>query len=90
MPSIIQELEEQINLHSLETLNLLAGLLAQLNNHTRQWFLKGHMPSELSAHRQMVNPMGSMTRPAANVIHLNAARKAGRNEPCTCGSGKKF
>ncbi|MFX3632826.1 MAG: SEC-C metal-binding domain-containing protein [Candidatus Pristimantibacillus sp.] len=90
MGSILQELGEDIEIDSLETMDMLAGLLAQLNNHTRLWFLKGHIPGELSAYRERKEPMGSMKGPVSNVIDLNAVRKAGRNEPCICGSGKKY
>lgn len=56
-------------------------LLAALNNATRLWPLKGHTPEELMA----------MTG-EGRVIPFNQVRKAkvGRNDPCPCGSGKKY
>lgn len=56
-------------------------LLAAFNNETRLWQLKGHTPAELmekSGH--------------GKVIPFDQVRKAkvGRNDPCPCGSGKKY
>ena len=55
--------------------------LAALNNATRLWQLKGHTPEELMA----------MTG-EGRVIPFNQVHKAkvGRNDPCPCGSGKKY
>jgi len=52
----------------------------ELLNNTPQRMLKGHCPSGLSAKRKS----------AANVIDFHAKKKVGRNDPCLCGSGKKY
>ncbi len=61
--------------------NAAVPLLAAFNNETRLWQLKGHTPAELmekSGH--------------GKVIPFDQVRKAkvGRNDPCPCGSGKKY
>ncbi|MEF3304767.1 SEC-C metal-binding domain-containing protein [Paenibacillus sp. GYB003] len=66
-----------------ECMDCLVGLY----NETNQWPLKGYSPSGLSAARS--------ERPASNdrggnVIDFATRRKVGRNDPCPCGSGKKF
>ncbi|WP_099304296.1 SEC-C metal-binding domain-containing protein [Bacillus sp. Marseille-P3800] len=54
-------------------------LVKEIFNNTPNWELKGHTPNEL-------NP----SKPNTNVISLTTGRKVGRNDPCPCGSGKKF
>lgn len=50
------------------------ALIANVSNNTRLWSNNGHTPNEL--HRQ-----------EASVVER---RKIGRNDPCPCGSGKKY
>ncbi len=56
-------------------------LLIAYNNETHLWPLKGHTPSELFERSGMgqVIPFAEVRR-----------QKAGRNDPCPCGSGKKY
>ncbi|SHK34376.1 SEC-C motif-containing protein [Selenomonas ruminantium] len=56
-------------------------LLIAYNNETHLWPLKGHTPSELFAKSGMgkVIPFAEVHR-----------QKVGRNDPCPCGSGKKY
>ena len=56
-------------------------LLIAFNNTTRLWPLKGHTPAELMA-----------ASGQGKVISFDEVRrhKAGRNDPCPCGSGKKY
>lgn len=55
-------------------------LLMDLRNNSRIWSNKGHTPNELSAR---------MGGPVLGVV-AGGKRKIGRNEPCPCGSGKKY
>lgn len=48
--------------------------LVYLSNHSRQWVLKGYTPAELLP---------------SELNHLQKG-KIGRNDPCVCGSGKKY
>jgi preprotein translocase subunit SecA len=48
--------------------------LVHLSNHSRQWVVKGYAPFEL------------LPRELKNSNKL----KVGRNDPCYCGSGKKY
>lgn len=56
-------------------------LLIAYNNETHLWPLKGHTPSELFTRSGMgkVIPFAEVHR-----------QKVGRNDPCPCGSGKKY
>lgn len=67
----------------------------QLQNNTRQWVLKGHTPKELfEEEKKHMKPLPAKpfdpTRAESNVFSLHSRKKIGRNDPCPCGSGKKF
>jgi uncharacterized protein YchJ len=58
----------------------------ELYNNTRQWAIKGHTPNELfQEEKEYLKPLpsGPLNIPKSN-------KKVGRNEPCPCGSGKKY
>ncbi|WP_423798046.1 SEC-C metal-binding domain-containing protein [Neobacillus sp. SAB-20_R2A] len=57
-------------------------------NNTRRWILKGYAPLELSSNKQQ--SLGTVPGQKENVVDFNTRRKIGRNDPCSCGSGKKF
>lgn len=74
-----------IEFSSEEQTNEFMKLLTILSNNTRKWVLRGHMPSELVKNRtKMPN------RPQQNKTTPKVMNKIGRNDPCYCGSGKKY
>ena len=54
----------------------LVALISDYNNTLPQWVLKGYTPEEVA------------NMPRQSVVRTG--RKIGRNEPCPCGSGKKY
>nr|WP_272917305.1 SEC-C metal-binding domain-containing protein [Halobacillus litoralis] len=48
--------------------------------------LKGHKPVELPRQKQAA----FKEEPREKVVPFKQDRKIGRNEPCPCGSGKKY
>ena len=54
----------------------LVALIGDYNNTLPQWVLKGYTPEEAA------------NLPRQSVVRTG--RKIGRNEPCPCGSGKKY
>ncbi|WP_161949646.1 SEC-C metal-binding domain-containing protein [Bacillus dakarensis] len=76
--------------NSVEAVQGVMDQVVELMNHTRQWFLKGYTPNELSSQEKKLTwPLTSNQNP----LHTNLTqkqRKVGRNEPCICGSGKKY
>jgi hypothetical protein len=74
--------------------NEVVGLYSNYQNSLPRWVLKGHSPAEAfemgihlpeeKKHRpeDFINPNGSP--------FVNASAKIGRNDPCPCGSGKKY
>ena len=85
---VMQFLSQTFEFDSLDTIQEMMNRVVQLMNNTRQWFLKGHTPVELGREeRKHLQPV-----PSAGAAH-NGPReveKIGRNEPCPCGSGKKY
>ncbi|MGD6854281.1 YecA family protein [Bacillus infantis] len=70
---------------SVEKLQALMDIVVELMNSTREWFLKGYTSLELSS----MEKKQSKPLPAADK-DTNADAKVGRNDPCPCGSGKKY
>ncbi|MDQ0257978.1 hypothetical protein J2S74_005441 [Evansella vedderi] len=72
---------------NVEVVQSLGDKVIQLMNNTREWFLKGHTSTELMVEeRKHLRPLpGSKMKPSNK-----RDRKVGRNEPCLCGSGKKY
>ncbi len=51
--------------------------LTKLYNNTRRWELKGHKPADFMTNNN-------------KATRQRIVKKVGRNEPCPCGSGKKY
>ena len=67
-----------------EKAKVLLMLTAAFSNSTRMWRLKGYTPDELSANEDGAKNMGKV------IPFGHHEQKAGRNDPCPCGSGKKY
>ncbi|SFP64628.1 YecA family protein [Salibacterium halotolerans] len=80
MNDMLEEFQQWCEIPSAEVLQMVANQLTGLNNDTRQWILKGHTPNEA-----MQGKFGG-----GNVVPFPAGKRVGRNEPCPCGSGKKY
>jgi len=67
-------------------------LLTELMNHTRLWFLRGYTPNEAGAimRQRQASLAKADGSSKAEVYRLETKQKVGRNEPCPCGSGKKY
>ncbi len=81
---IITELQDSFEIVSLEQLKFMTSLLIDINNNTRLWTLKGYTPDEI------VKLNESMQEDSSNIINIKTRKKIGRNDPCPCGSGKKY
>ena len=66
----------------------LMDKVVHLMNNTREWFLKGHTSTELMAQeKKYLRPLSDTKR---NRNEAKKVVKVGRNDPCPCGSGKKY
>jgi hypothetical protein len=82
LPDVVKWFGEQVELKSEKDINTLVEKMVTVVNNTRLWILKGHTPSELSS--------PSASKPATSTPVEKTQPKVGRNEPCPCGSGKKY
>ncbi|WP_084031719.1 YecA family protein [Anaerobacillus arseniciselenatis] len=92
---LIEYLQSVFEFPTFEFVQDLTGRLMDLYNHTRSWILKGHTPNEIhqleKKHLQPLKETRFSTNAEDNkVIQLSNYKKTGRNEPCPCGSGKKY
>lgn len=92
---IIQYLESRIEFPSFEFVQQLTARIMELYSNTRQWVLKGHTPNELfQEERKYLKPLPAeplkISQQNSKVIDLQTRTKVGRNDPCPCGSGKKY
>jgi hypothetical protein len=93
---LMENVQDKFELTSEPMVNDFIRLLSDLMNNTRLWFLKGYAPSEVRAAldqpnaspgEQAVLAEGSSK---AEIYPFATKQKVGRNDPCPCGSGKKF
>ena len=82
LPDVVKWFGEQIAFETEKDINVLVEKMVTVVNNTRLWILKGHTPSELSS--------STAKKPAPSAPVKNTQPKVGRNEPCPCGSGKKY
>ncbi|MFD2332821.1 YecA family protein [Cohnella sp. GCM10020058] len=94
MSAAFEILQFEFSIEDAQTVEEVGELLARLNNGTRSWVLKGHRPDELKITMGGGIPSNVLAMPQrshqADVISIQTGRKIGRNDPCPCGSGKKF
>lgn len=93
--ALMKYLENQLEFPSFEFVQELTDIVMELNNQTRMWKLKGNSPYDLrprSTKTLQQQPIISTTKAVptrAKVVDIRS-KKIGRNQPCPCGSGKKY
>jgi hypothetical protein len=85
---ILQYLQTELTFESLEAVQKLMDAVVLIMNNTREWYLKGFTSEELFA--QEKKELLPFPNKKGDVISLQTRQKVGRNDPCPCGSGKKF
>ncbi|GGA80067.1 SEC-C metal-binding domain-containing protein [Ornithinibacillus halotolerans] len=84
---VMKFLASNLEFESMEIVQELMDLVVNLMNNTREWFLKGHTPTELlEVEKKFLNPIPK----TSNALTKQKVEKVGRNDPCPCGSGKKY
>ncbi|KUO70718.1 MAG: hypothetical protein APF81_26070 [Desulfosporosinus sp. BRH_c37] len=74
---------------SVQLNQLLSFSSAHFANDLNIWPLKGHTPKELMD-TQLEKPHSAPQNVQASVGEVSSVDKVGRNEPCPCGSGRKY
>ncbi len=85
---LLQYIQAQLKFENFEAVQRLMDTIVPLMNHTRQWYLKGHNSLELFA--QEKKALQNLPLNKGVVTNFQSEKKVGRNDPCPCGSGKKF
>lgn len=96
LPLIMKYLQSLLEFPDFEFLQVMTAEVQSLYNNTRQWALKGHMPTELF-HEEWKHLLPLPAEPlkidqsSAKIVELSPRRtRVGRNDPCPCGSDKKY
>lgn len=89
---LIEYLQTMLETPSFEVLQQITAFIMTVYNDTRMWALKGHKPTEVRKEKENTIPTALFNQPqgTSNVIDMNTRQKVGRNDPCPCGSGKKY
>ncbi|WP_091188612.1 YecA family protein [Paenibacillus catalpae] len=79
--------DRKIEIPTREQLEMVIHLVINVYNNTRMWSNAGFKPVELGSDSPGADPI-------RNIVPLKqqqaVSAKVGRNEPCPCGSGKKY
>ncbi|WP_066368480.1 SEC-C metal-binding domain-containing protein [Neobacillus fumarioli] len=87
LKNILDFLGTRLEFPSFDSVQACMVKVTNLMNHTRQWFLKGYSSQELFAREQKA----FLKLPDRKEIEqFSIKKKIGRNDPCPCGSGKKY
>ena len=73
---------------SNDKFNFLLGMIGELNSRSRKPCLKGHRPDEVDEYKLPVIP--EIVNVPIKPEPVRVTQKVGRNDPCPCGSGKKY
>lgn len=78
----------ELKFSSLEQVEEISALIVDVINNTRLWSNRGYTPNELHAlNGTPLQELPEIEAPRQTPIRVE---KIGRNEPCPCGSGKKY
>lgn len=81
---IVNSSSQRVAFNSQETLKKFVNLLRDAASNCRLWTLKGYTLNEI----YNIEKKGVVSSSNNNLI--NKSKKIGRNQPCICGSGKKY
>lgn len=83
-----------ISFDDMDQVNEVMKLVMELSNNIRIWENNGHTPHEIFEKFEKPNLRPLPNKPfdfnQTNVIDMRTREKIGRNDPCPCGSGKKY
>lgn len=94
MPAdLLEFLQSCLEFPSFEFTQEMMEEVTELYHNTRLWELKGYTPNELHQ-KEMKNlnplPTAPLREEQTNIVDIKTRKKIGRNDPCPCGSGKKY
>ncbi|CAM2971890.1 SEC-C metal-binding domain-containing protein [Clostridium sporogenes] len=78
---IFQDIKGRIYLKNEEIERDIKDIITEINNNIEKWCLRGHSITEIKLKEDKIYE---------KVEKVNHKGKIGRNDPCPCGSGKKY
>ncbi|MBC3803950.1 hypothetical protein GH808_05805 [Acetobacterium fimetarium] len=95
LTQMMEYLQSRLAFPSFEFAQEVTEIVTAVHNSTRQWVLKGHTPDELfQEEKKLLKPLPKapfvIPPDGPKISNPTVKNKVGRNEPCPCGSGKKF
>lgn len=91
LPDIFRYIQEADPKLTADQFNFLLDMIGELSSKTRKWALKGHKHCDVKG--TVAVRMPQVQEKAPETVHVEPVRvapKVGRNDPCPCGSGKKY
>lgn len=91
LPDIFHYIQESQPKLTADQFNFLLDMIGELSYRTRKWSLKGHKHCDVKETAPIRMPQ--VQEKAPETVHVEPVRatpKTGRNDPCPCGSGKKY
>ncbi|HHY71890.1 MAG TPA: hypothetical protein GX497_01395 [Bacillus bacterium] len=86
--------DKGITFEDMNQTNEVIQLVMELSNNIRIWENNGHTPQEIFGKFEKPNLRPLPDKPfdfdTTNVFDIRTGEKIGRNDPCPCGSGKKY
>lgn len=88
-------LETVLEFPSFESVKQITAVINPVMNSTCRWILRGHTPNQVAkTEQQYVSPLPAapfaIQHQPGVVFDFATGKKVGRNDPCPCGSGKKY
>ena len=87
------EQKDPLLIYKLESVNLFDAMVNKINNQTISILMRGQIPVQeapAEAPEAPQAPRQVEVRQAAPEQPIRAEKTVGRNDPCPCGSGKKY
>lgn len=86
--------EMKLSFHNMDQTNKAMQLVMELSNNTRIWENNGHTPNEIFEKLEKPHLRPLPNKPfefgESQLTDRKIKQKIGRNDPCPCGSGKKY
>jgi uncharacterized protein YecA (UPF0149 family) len=87
---LMQFLLREMEVSDIDDINKMGQMVVEAQNNMPRWSLKGHTPRVLfEEERKHMMPLNDEPSPYFQ-DPVRSQKTAGRNDPCPCGSGKKF
>jgi hypothetical protein len=84
----------EVNFKDEKQVNEVMQMVMELANNVRLWENNGHTPNEIFEKFEKPNlrplPDEPFNFDGADIFDFKSGKKVGRNDPCPCGSGKKY